>query len=75
MTGAISWFQFTHLPLELKEVAEPCADLAHMMLDNVMYSEQLEVGLQKLLEAKDCFVRARLYELNESRNEPPGTPL
>lgn len=73
--SAISWFEFEHLPTPLREVAEPIQELAHMMLDNVMYSEQLELGLQRLLEAKDCFVRARLFELNEARNEPPGTPL
>lgn len=73
--SSINYFEFEHLPEPLREVAEPISELAHMMLDNIVYSEQLEIGLQKLLEAKDCFVRARLYELNEARNEPPGTPL
>lgn len=73
--SSMSFFEFEHLPEPLKEVSQPCAELAHMMLNDVMYSEQLDLGLQKLLEAKDCFVRARLFELNSERNEPPGTPL
>ncbi|GHG97602.1 hypothetical protein GCM10017788_77240 [Amycolatopsis acidiphila] len=41
-------------------MSEPCARLAHLMATSLPQSSQVTLGLQKLLEAKDCFVRAAL---------------
>lgn len=38
----------------------PCDQLAAEMLEQLPDSAQLTAGLRKLLEAKDCFVRAAL---------------
>lgn len=54
------FFHYGHLPYELQEISAPCFELALQMLDHLPDSRELTVGLRKLLEAKDCFVRARL---------------
>jgi hypothetical protein len=51
-------FQWNHLPPELAEVSRPCADLAQQMVDRLPVCAETMIGLRKLLEAKDCFVRA-----------------
>jgi hypothetical protein len=51
------FFEHKHLPPHLAAVAEPCADLAEQMILTLPDSPELVVGLRKLLEAKDAFVR------------------
>lgn len=53
-------FSFHHLPAELQVISEPVAVLAQRMIDTVPDGPELSAGLRKLLEAKDCFVRAGL---------------
>lgn len=56
----LKWFEFEHLPPHLKEVSRQCAELAQH-IDNVLpEGAEKTAGLRKLLEAKDCFVRARI---------------
>jgi len=52
-------FAWSHLPLELQEISRPCGELALQML-KCPDGPELTAGLRKLLEAKDCFVRAAL---------------
>ena len=52
------WFDYDHLPEHLKPFSQQCYDLAANMISDLPDSPQLSLGLQKLLEAKDCFVRA-----------------
>lgn len=56
----LQFFQAEHLPEHLRLVSEPCGALAHAMADRVPDGPEKTVGLRKLLEAKDCFVRAVL---------------
>ena len=59
-TAAIlRYFECDHLPPHLQAVARPIRDLAHDMAGKLSGSE-LTAGLRKLLEAKDCLVRAAL---------------
>jgi len=58
----LQFFAYEHLPLELQTVSGECYVLADIMLNNLPHNPELTVGLRKLLEAKDCFVRARLYK-------------
>jgi len=53
-------FGFGHLPDHLQRVSRACAELAQDMVDNLPDGPELSTGLRKLLEAKDCFVRAAL---------------
>ena len=56
----LHFFQFAHLPSPLQSVSAECSRLAHAMAGTLPQNTELLVGLRKLLEAKDCFVRARL---------------
>lgn len=54
-------FAFEHLRAgELRSVSAACADLAQEMVEELPDGPELTAGLRKLLEAKDCFVRAAL---------------
>lgn len=55
----LEYFTYEHLPEHLQAVSRPCAELAREMAAT-LDGPELTVGLRKLLEAKDCFVRARL---------------
>lgn len=56
----MKFFEYDHLPDRLKNVSKACADLAQVMVRTTPRSSELTVGLRKLLEAKDAFVRATL---------------
>jgi len=62
----LKFFKYDHLPKDLQAVSKECHDMAHNMVINCKQSPELTVGLRKLLEAKDCFVRANL-ELKEDK--------
>ena len=54
----LRWFAHDHLPADLKAVSAACSDLAETMANHLPEGPELTAGLRKLLEAKDCFVRA-----------------
>lgn len=54
------YFAFEHLTGDPREVSQQCHDLAEAMVDELPDGPELTAGLRKLLEAKDCFVRAAL---------------
>lgn len=56
----LKWFKYDHLPEHLQEVSKPFGDLAYSMSETLSFGPETEAGLRKLLEAKDCMVRARL---------------
>ena len=56
----MKYFAYSHLPVHLQEVSKPIGDLAELMNDSLPDGEEKETGLRKLLEAKDCLVRAKL---------------
>lgn len=58
----MSFFKFEHLPEPLKAVSASCAKLAQEMNANLPECAETTAGLRKLLEAKDCFVRARMLQ-------------
>ena len=53
-------FDYAHLPEELQAVSKPICELAHKMAEDLPSGPELTTGLRKLLEAKDCLVRAAL---------------
>lgn len=59
----MTYFTYRHLPAPLGEISKPFHDLAWLMESNLNDSAEKSAGLRKLLEAKDCMVRAAL---------PPG---
>ncbi len=55
------YFQWEHLPEVLRAISMPFCSLAELMLEMPFNDEaELMAGLRKLLEAKDCAVRAAL---------------
>ncbi|MFL4904670.1 hypothetical protein ACJ6WF_16150 [Streptomyces sp. MMS24-I2-30] len=58
-------FTWDHLPEHLQAVSRPFADLAHD-LAATLDGPELTACLRKLLEAKDCAVRAALDTPKES---------
>lgn len=60
VTALLRYYEYDHLPPSLQAVSQPCHALAHEMADELGDSAELTAGLRKLLEAKDCFVRAAL---------------
>lgn len=56
----LRWFAYEHLPERLQTVSKPIGDLARQMVRDVPPSAERSAGLRKLLEAKDCLVRAAL---------------
>jgi hypothetical protein len=59
-TNVDKYFAFKHLPESLQSVSEPIAELAKLMDETLPDGPEKSAGMRKLLEAKDCFVRARL---------------
>lgn len=56
----MKYFEFAHLPAHLQEVSRPIGELAQQMNASLPDGAEKSAGLRKLLEAKDCLVRARL---------------
>lgn len=61
-------FEYGHLPLGLQWIPAEVSDLVESMLDELPDGPELSAGLRRLLEAKDCFVRARVLALNAGKS-------
>jgi hypothetical protein len=57
----LQFFVFDHLRDDLKEVSQPFKELAWTLVALLPRNPERTAALRKLLEAKDCAVRARLY--------------
>ena len=60
MTPIMKYFAWEHLPAHLQEVSRPIGELAKQMDETLPDGAEKSEGLRKLLEAKDCLVRAKL---------------
>ena len=58
----MQFFAYSHLPPHLQAVSKPFGDLAQLIVDTLPSNAERTAGLRKLLEAKDCAVRARPYK-------------
>lgn len=56
----LQFFAYDHLREDLKAVSKPFGDLAHQIVETLPSNPERTVALRKLLEAKDCAVRAFL---------------
>jgi hypothetical protein len=56
----LRFFHFKHLPPYLTVVSKPFAELARVLIDTLPRNAERSAALRKLLEAKDCAVRASL---------------
>ena len=58
MNDIMKYFEYSHLPEKLQTISKPIGDLAKYMDEKIENSAEKSAGLRKLLEAKDCLVRA-----------------
>lgn len=56
----MKYFAYSHLPDRLQEISRPFGELALQLCQTLPRSAERAAGLRKLLEAKDCMVRAAL---------------
>jgi hypothetical protein len=76
VSDKMAFFEHNHLPEPLFSVARICSVAANEVLSTVNDDPQLALGLQKLIEAKDCFVRAAVVQENKRKgNANTGAPL
>lgn len=59
-TNVDKYFVYSHLPEALQGISKPLCDLATLMDKSLPDGAEKSAGMRKLLEAKDCFVRASL---------------
>lgn len=57
----LQFFSYTHLKPELQPISGLFYELAHTIVSKLPYNPERTAALRKLLEAKDCAVRAFLY--------------
>lgn len=54
----LRYFKYDHLPADLQAVSKPYADMAHQLAHELPQGPETTTALRKLLESKDCAVRA-----------------
>lgn len=60
VASIMRFFAHDHLAEPMRSRARECASLAQTEVAALSDSPELVAGLRKLLEAKDCFVRASI---------------
>jgi len=58
----LQFFRYEHLPSELQIGSKPFSDLAQRVASDLPRNPERTTALRKLLEAKDCAVRALLFK-------------
>lgn len=58
----LQFFAYAHLPAHLQEISRPFGEFAEWIVATLPMNPERTVALRKLLEAKDCAVRAKLYQ-------------
>jgi hypothetical protein len=58
----MQFFVYEHLPAHLQEVSKPFGELAQSIVEKLPRNPERTTALRKLLEAKDCAVRALLFK-------------
>lgn len=62
----VRWFEYGHLADDLQGVSAVIASTAIEMVERLPVGPELSAGLRKLLEAKDCFVRAAILSREQN---------
>jgi hypothetical protein len=58
----LQFFDHSHLRPELGQIVQPFKALAEQIDESLPTNPEKATALRKLLEAKDCAVRARLFK-------------
>lgn len=65
----LRYFHYEHLPPHLRAVSQPFCELAVTMCHLLPRNAETSTMLRKLLEAKDCAVRANVDETHPAPKE------
>lgn len=66
MNNLMQFFSYEHLPPHLRVVSQPFGELAAQIDSTLPNNAEKTVALRKLLEAKDCAVRAVIFKQPEA---------
>lgn len=58
----LQFFKFEHLPPKMQEISKPFCELAMKIDESQSDNPEKTAALRKLLEAKDCAVRASIFK-------------
>lgn len=58
----LQFFKYEHLPEHLQVISKPFGELAEKMVEVLPRNPERTAGLRKLLESKDCAVRAVIFK-------------
>lgn len=58
----LQFFTYAHLPPHLQAVSKPFAEMAKQIVETLPRNPERTVALRKLMEAKDCAVRALIFK-------------
>ena len=58
----LQFFAYEHLPANLQTISRPFGELATQIVETLPRNPERTTALRKLLEAKDCAVRAQLFK-------------
>ncbi len=61
----LQFFEYGHLPQHLQAISAPFCQLAAQVDGNTPDNPEKTTALRKILEAKDCAVRALLFKPDE----------
>lgn len=58
----LQFFAYKHLPIHLQSTSSRFHTLAEYIIETLPANLERSMALRKLLEAKDCAVRAKLFD-------------
>lgn len=58
----LQFFKYDHLPDHMQKASKPFGDLAKSIVLDIPKNPERTTALRKLLEAKDCAVRALIFK-------------
>ena len=58
----MQFFAYEHLPEHLQAISKPFGELAKKIVEDLPSNPERSTALRKLLEAKDCAVRANIFK-------------
>ena len=74
-TDPLRFFSYHHLPQYLQPVGEAFFQTARWMVDELPPSAERSAGLRKLIEARDCAIRATVDAKYDGKLPPTDSTL
>ena len=72
-TTTLKYFSYANLPPKFQPVGKPIGNLARQLEAFLPDGPEKSAGMRKLLEARDCFIRAT-HDLPDLTAEPTQKP-